>query len=107
VRPLLVVAVVASALYVGPARPAATGGPVGATADGTRLRHVVEITGTGEDGFHVRWSDGEQWWTPTLSETLAECTEYDRAPRRARCVAGARARYRWMGIVKRSLHHHG
>jgi hypothetical protein len=66
-------------------------------------QHVVRISGTSEHGFHLQWSDGRQTWTPTLSETRAECSEHDTALRRSRCTAAARARYRWMGLLKRSL----
>ncbi|MGH3357064.1 MAG: hypothetical protein ACRDOJ_14290 [Nocardioidaceae bacterium] len=71
--------------------------------DEGRPRHVTHITGTRGHGFHVVWSDGDQWWTPTLSEELAECTAYDRPFRRGRCKASSRTRHHWMGIVKRSL----
>jgi hypothetical protein len=76
-----------------------------ATDDGT-ARHVTSITGNREAGFHVVWSDDEQWWTPTLSEELALCYEYDRPVRRGRCKAAIRTKYAWMGVVKRSLRHH-
>jgi hypothetical protein len=99
--PPAIVAVAVAATAVLAAAPPATVVLGGASA----ARHVLAITGTSEHGFHVQWSDGQQWWTPTLSETVAECGEYDRAVRRARCTSGARTRYRWMGIVKRSLHH--
>jgi hypothetical protein len=78
-----------------------------ALADGASLpRHVIEISGTRDYGFHVVWSDGGEWWTPTLSEDLAMCQEYDRRSRRARCWGETRTRHLWMGIVKRSLRHH-
>ncbi len=68
-------------------------------------RHVTQVSGTREHGFHVTWSDGVEWWTPTLSEELAECSAYDRVVRRARCEASSRTRHHWMGVVKRSLRH--
>lgn len=72
-------------------------------ADPPPPRHVVDISGSREQGFHVTWSDREQWWTTTRSEALAECSEYATAPRRARCAAHERTRHRWMGLLKRSL----
>ena len=68
-------------------------------------RHVTEISGNRDYGFHVVWSDGYEWWTPTLSEDLALCHEYHRPARRARCKGATRTRYLWMGVVKRSLRH--
>jgi hypothetical protein len=97
-RPLS--AVVAAAVLVLPPGLASAG-------EEPAPRHVIAITGTSEYGFRVRWSDGRRWWTPTLSETLAECSEHDREVRRARCTTGARTRYRWLGTLKRSLHHAG
>jgi hypothetical protein len=73
--------------------------------EGSEPRHVTEISGTRDGGFHVVWSDGYEWWTPTLSEDLALCHEYHRTVRRARCKGVTRTRYLWMGIVKRSLRH--
>lgn len=78
-----------------------------ALAGAGAARHVVRISGSPAYGFDLSWSDGRQWWTPTLSETLAECGEHERAGRRGRCKAAARSRYRWMGVLKRSLRHHG
>ena len=69
-------------------------------------RHVTSIAGHREAGFHVVWSDGDEWWTPTISEELALCAEYDRPVRRGRCKAATRTKYSWMGVVKRSLRHH-
>jgi hypothetical protein len=69
-------------------------------------RHVTSLTGNREAGFHVVWSDGVEWWTPTLSEDLSLCYEYDRPMRRGRCKAATRTKYSWMGVVKRSLRHH-
>jgi hypothetical protein len=95
----VVIAVTAVAVYVTGTGPALAG--AGAA------RHVVDISGSPAYGFDLGWSDGRRWWTPTLSETLAECGEHDRAGRRSRCKGAARARYRWMGVLKRSLRHHG
>lgn len=75
-------------------------------ADGGTARHVTSLTGNREAGFHVVWSDGVEWWTPTLSEDLSLCYEYDRPMRRGRCKAATRTKYSWMGVVKRSLRHH-
>lgn len=85
----------------------AISGGVALAADDTSARHVVRASGTREHGFHVVWSDGRRWWTPTLSEDLALCHEYDRPVRRGRCQAATRTRFRWMGLVKRSLRQHG
>ncbi|MDQ4084345.1 MAG: hypothetical protein M3165_00855 [Actinomycetota bacterium] len=74
--------------------------------DDAAPRHVTAVSGSRDHGFHVVWSDGEEWWTPTLSEELALCQEYDRPVRRGRCRAATRTTYRWMGVVKRSLRHH-
>ncbi|MDQ3424276.1 MAG: hypothetical protein M3510_13095 [Actinomycetota bacterium] len=86
---------------------ASIGGTAVATAQhGSAARpYVVEITGTPDRGFHVVWSDGDEWWTPTRSETMAECTEYDTAVGRAICRGEERTEYRWMGVTKRSLRH--
>jgi hypothetical protein len=75
-------------------------------ADAGSARHVTSLTGNREAGFHVEWSDGVEWWTPTLSEELSLCYEYDRPMRRGRCKAATRTKYSWMGVVKRSLRHH-
>ncbi len=72
---------------------------------GPASTYVAHISGSSAYGFRVGWSDGHRWWTPTLSETLAGCTEYGAAQRQARCEAAARSRYRWLGILKRSLRH--
>jgi hypothetical protein len=69
-------------------------------------RHVTRISGSRDYGFHVVWSDGYEWWTPTLSEDVAMCQEYDRPVRRGRCKGASRTRYQWMGVVKRSLRAH-
>lgn len=66
---------------------------------------VKSITGSQDYGFHIVWSDGDQTYTPTRSETLAECGEYDTRVERVACRASTRTEYRWMGLTKRSLHH--
>jgi hypothetical protein len=75
-------------------------------ADPAEPRHVTAVSGTRDYGFHVTWSDGDEWWTPALSEDLAMCHEYDRPMRRGRCKGATRTRHQWMGVVKRSLRHH-
>jgi hypothetical protein len=73
----------------------------------TGPRHVTQISGSREHGFHVVWSDGYAWWTPAMSEDLSLCQEYDRPARRGRCRGSTRSKYAWMGILKRSLRHEG
>ncbi|MDP9443483.1 MAG: hypothetical protein M3P83_03630 [Actinomycetota bacterium] len=68
-------------------------------------RYVTEITGSQRHGFHVRWSDGQEWWTPTRSETRALCGEYDSRLARAVCRAEVRTEYAWLGVTRRSLRH--
>jgi hypothetical protein len=97
---LLAVALTTTALCLSTSALALAGG-------GDTARHVTELTGTRTHGFHVVWSDGEEWWTPTLSEELALCTEYDRPVRRGRCKAAIRTQFHWMGITKRSMRHVG
>jgi hypothetical protein len=66
---------------------------------------ITSITGSPDNGFHIVWSDGTQEYTPTRSESIAECSEYDTRVSRVACRASTRTRYRWIGLTKRSLAH--
>lgn len=68
---------------------------------------IKSMTGGQDYGFHILWSDGTQTWTPTRSESIAECSEYDTRVERVACRATTRTEYRWMGLTKRSLRHAG
>lgn len=67
---------------------------------------VRSISGSAANGWTVRWGDGTVTHTPTLSEDMAECSEYSRRYERAACKAALRVEHRWLGITKRSLAHH-
>ena len=81
--------------------------PVLAQAATSEPLWITRITGSPDNGFHVVWSDGTHEYTPTRSESIAECGEYDTRVRREACRASTRTRYRWMGVTKRSLAHAG
>lgn len=64
---------------------------------------ITHVSGTADRGFHVERHDGSQLWTPTQSEAVAECGEYDRLLARARCRVQVRTWYRDLGDTKRAL----
>ena len=85
----------------------AVAAPVIAQAATSEPLWIKRITGSQDNGFHIVWSDGTHEYTPTRSEAIAECGEYDTRVRREACRAGTRTQYRWMGLTKRSLTHAG
>lgn len=85
----------------------AAAAPVIAQAATSEPLWIKRITGSQENGFHVVWSDGTHEYTPTRSEAIAECGEYDTRVRREACRASTRTQYRWMALTKRSLTHAG
>jgi hypothetical protein len=64
---------------------------------------IVTVTGTRRDGFQVRYHDQRTAYLPTISEALAECSEYDERIARVRCKVGVRTWYRDLGDTKRAI----
>jgi len=99
-RYLMGVVVGAVALVVGSvgtalALPAETWVPPGDT--------IVRVTGNAEEGFGIEHHDGTGLFPPTLSEALAECSEYDTQVARVRCRSGVRTWYRDLADIKDAL----
>lgn len=81
----------------------AAASPLAARAATSDPVWIKRITGSQDYGFHIVWSDGGQTYTPTRSESTAECGEYDTRVERVACRASTRTEYRWMSLTKRSL----
>ncbi|TIC84398.1 hypothetical protein [Nocardioides sp. GY 10127] len=64
---------------------------------------IVRVTGDAENGFGVKYFDGSSVFPPTLSEALAECSEYHRATRRVRCRTEVVTWYRDLGDLQRAI----
>ncbi|WP_232676383.1 hypothetical protein [Nocardioides sp. R-C-SC26] len=64
---------------------------------------IVEVTGDAANGFGVHYADGSEIFPPTDSESIAECSEYDRRLDRVRCRVEVRIWYRDLGDLQRSL----
>lgn len=79
--------------------------PTTALAATSTPNYLTGITGTSDQGFHLTWADGHETWTPTRTEALTECAEYETRVERAACRATLRTEYRWMGVTKRTLNH--
>lgn len=106
-RPMTLLAPPAAVLLVALALVAGglTGGLGAALAAGEEPRAdtIVEVTGDRADGFEIRHYDGTELYPPTVSEALAECSEYDRRVDRVRCRVHVRTWYRDLGDIKRAL----
>lgn len=55
---------------------------------------IVHVEGDGPNGFGVEYYDGSWEFPPTVSESMAECEEYDRRVRQFRCKVSTRTWYR-------------
>ncbi|MEH3032571.1 MAG: hypothetical protein PGN07_00660 [Aeromicrobium erythreum] len=66
-------------------------------------RTIVEVEGDARNGFTIHRLDGSTESPPTLSESFAECGEYDDRTQVAVCRAEVRTRYAGLADVKRSL----
>ena len=64
---------------------------------------IVRVTGNAEEGFGIQHHDGTSMFPPTLSESLAECGEYDTKVARVRCRAEVRTWYRDLADIKDAL----
>lgn len=64
---------------------------------------IVRVTGNAEEGFGIQHHDGTSVFPPTLSEALAECSEYDTKSARVRCRAEVRTWYRDLADIKDAL----
>ena len=64
---------------------------------------IVEVTGDAANGFGIAYADGSSIYPPTDSESMAECSEYDRWVQRVRCRTEVRTWYRDLVDLQRSL----
>ncbi|WP_157571016.1 hypothetical protein [Nocardioides insulae] len=71
----------------------------GAAPPGT----IVQITGTADVGFGLRFASGRWTYPPTRSEALAECGEYASAFDRVRCRTRVRTHYRDLAVTQQAL----
>jgi len=54
---------------------------------------IVHVEGDAANGFGIQRYDGSWEFPPTDSETIAECSEYDRRVQRIRCRVSTRTWY--------------
>ena len=66
-------------------------------------RTIVAVEGDAENGFSVFRLDGTSEHPPTLSESTAECEEYDDATEAAVCIAEVRTSFAGLADVQLSL----
>lgn len=66
-------------------------------------RTIVAVEGDAENGFSVFRLDGTSDHPPTLSESTAECHEYDDPTRVAVCVAEVETSFAGLADVQLSL----
>jgi hypothetical protein len=64
---------------------------------------IVAVEGDAENGFGITRLDGSTEHPPTLSESTAECTEYDDPTEAAVCEAEVRTRYAGLADLQLSL----
>lgn len=64
---------------------------------------IVEVEGDAANGFSVFRLDGTSEHPPTLSESTAECEEYDSPTRVAVCVAEVETRFADLADLQLSL----
>ena len=64
---------------------------------------IVQVEGDAENGFSVLRLDGSSEHPPTLSESTAECEEYDDPVRVAVCVAEVETSFAGLADVQLSL----
>lgn len=65
-------------------------------------RTIVAVEGDAENGFSVFRLDGTSEHPPTLSESTAECEEYDDATEVAVCIAEVRTSFAGLADVQLS-----
>lgn len=73
---------------------AATSSPSSADGDVPAPSTIVQVLGDKHGGFEIAHYDGSWLYPPTLSESVAECGEYDTALARVRCRVEVRTWYR-------------
>ncbi|WP_370248880.1 hypothetical protein [Nocardioides sp.] len=64
---------------------------------------IVAVEGDPANGFTLTYADGATLSPPTDSESVAECSEYDRRLDRVRCRVEVRTWYRDLGDLRDSL----
>lgn len=64
---------------------------------------IVAVDGDPANGFTLTYADGATLSPPTDSESIAECSEYDRRLDRVRCRVEVRTWYRDLGDLRDSL----
>ena len=64
---------------------------------------IVKVTGDARNGFGIHHYDGSAEFPPTLSESMAECGEYDARVDRVRCRTEVRTWYRDLADLKQAL----
>ena len=87
-----------------------TAGAAGATSDGPPRapehfpgHTIVSVEGDAANGFTVHRLDGSSEHPPTLSESTAECEEYDRAIDVAVCIAEVETWFDGLADLRLSL----
>lgn len=102
---LLAVPLLAVPLVSVPLAASAGDGPRPASprADDLPGETIVAVEGDAAFGFTVRRLDGSTEHPPTLSESVAECHEYDDPTQVAVCVAEVETTFAGLADVQRSL----
>jgi hypothetical protein len=98
---LLLTAVLGGLLAAAGLASAASEGPDDRRAPARPV--IVEVEGDKANGFTLVYADGSSISPPTDSESMAECSEYDRRIDRVRCRVEVRTWYRDLGDLQRSL----
>lgn len=64
---------------------------------------IVRVTGDAENGFGIHHYDGSTLFPPTMSESIAECGEYDTLRARVRCRTETRTWFRDLADTKQAI----
>jgi hypothetical protein len=64
---------------------------------------VVRVRGDAANGFKIHYYDGSVAFPPTLTESMAECGEYDAKVDRVRCRTEVRTWYRDLADMKLTI----
>ncbi|TYL49999.1 hypothetical protein FXB39_10020 [Nocardioides sp. BGMRC 2183] len=67
---------------------------------------IVEVSGNAANGFSIHRLNGTTEYPPTDSEAMAECSEYDKRWRKARCRAEVRQWYADLGELRRTINYY-
>ncbi|WP_141014262.1 hypothetical protein [Nocardioides sambongensis] len=67
---------------------------------------IVEVSGSAANGFSIQRLDGTTEYPPTDSEAMAECGEYDKRFRRARCRAEVNQWYADLAEMRRTINYY-